>query len=265
MENEVDYSRFYYKEKVPPPPSPPPIGTHEEDATFPYAEHNVIYEEKSKKRKKKGNGKKVVFGFFVLLLCFGLAFFCSDFFGKGFLTDAIGKAFSGETYEYYFVASPASSRYVAYADSLGVKQKGGGGYVMSGEQCWVAYAVYTDRTVASGVAMKNKSTEIYTVKYKTKNDLAKSIDALVKETEKNIADWEKGTISEAELSFSIQTQKESFGELKDAYTDNKRSLVDLIYDGLDSFTPSVTDKITQLSDMRYFLCCVIYSAQSVFS
>lgn len=260
MQEEVDYTRFYYNKKGEPVLSQP-ISV-EDDIEEGREDHRGL---KPRKARKKGKGKKLFFGFTVLLLCFGLVFFLADFFGKGFLTDVIGRAFSGQTYEYYFVASPASSRYVAYADSLNVKQKGGGGYIIGEEEWWVAYAVYTDRTSASQVSIKNAATEIYTVKFASKDDLAKSVDTLIKELELTIEKWEKGTIGEAEISAVLLSKKEDFGCLKETYSDNKLGLIELICDGLDDFSLSKTEKITGLSSMRYFLCCVAYSAHTVFS
>lgn len=258
MSDEVNYSRFYYKgrpeETRPSPPDDDP------------RTHRVDYDEPKRNREKRKNGvgKKFFFGAFVILVCFGLVFVFADFFGKGFLTDAVSKAFSGETYEYFFVATPASSRYVAYADSIAVKQKGGGGYIIEEDERRVAYAVYTDGATASSVSLKNSSTEIYTVKYSSKDKLAHSIDDLVISLEKAVFDWEKGNVTEAELTTILQSEKETFGTLKQEYSDNKIGLIDLVIDGLGSFSPSATEKITQLSRLRYFTCCVVYSAYSIY-
>ncbi len=262
MRDEVDYSRFYYAYQKGPssegdirPPTRP-----DEDKTD--------WEERRKKKEKSKRGKrgrKVLSTFFILLFSFGLVFFCADFFGKGFLTDAVERMFSGKTYEYHFVVKSASSRYTAYACSLDVRQGGGGGYIIGEEEYLVAYSVYTDKTTAIGVQMKNKDTEVYSVKFKTKDDFASEVDSLICELEKGISDWEKGTCNESELSALLRAEKETFESKSVTLDGQKKGLADLITDGLGGFDLSVTEKITQLTKLRYFLCCVVYSAQAVFS
>lgn len=256
MQDEVDYTRFYYRgradssdqgesEKTSPPPF---IG-----CSGPKRKHG---------KKKAG---KVVFTLFVVFLSFALVFFAADFFGKGFLTEGVKKAFSGVTYEYHFVVTPASSRYVAYAGSLKVRQGGGGGYVIGSEDYYVAYSVYTDKTAALAVQNKNQSTEIYTVKYRSKEELARQVDVLVADLEKSVSDWDRGAISETDVTTVLRANKEIFSGYRTVYADKKLSLVELIIEGLDDFSLSATEKITQLSKLRYFMCCVVLSAKDVFA
>lgn len=256
MRDEVDYTKFYYERQRP---------TEKEDIVPPtHPEINEVRSFKKRGGGKKGKKGRVLLYFVTILLCFGLVFFLADFFGKGFLSDAVTKAFSGETYEYYFVVEPASSRFTAYAAGLEVRQGGGGGYIMGEEEYCVAYSVYTDKTTALGVQSKNKVTKIETVSYKSKDNLAKMVDNLVRDMEKYIADWERGTVTEADVTTVLRVHKELFEGEKVRCEGEKRSLIDLTVEGLDGFSLSATEKITQLGQLRYFLCCVVYSAQSVF-
>lgn len=252
----MDYSRFYYSSK------------DRQERTFSVEETPAQKADLSpvkKRRHKRGKGGKIFFTVFAVILCFVLVFFAADFFGKGFLTDAVQKALSGETYEYYFVAVPASSRNVAYASSLESRQGGGGGYIIGADEYYVAYSVYTDKTTALAVQTKNRTSEIYSVKYRSKDKLARKTDDLIQSLEKSISDWEKGTKSEADVSAVMRQQKEIFTSLAGEYTDKKLSLIELITEGLDGFSLSAVEKITQLSQLRYFMCCVVTSAKDVFS
>ncbi|MBO4539433.1 MAG: hypothetical protein J5781_04095 [Clostridia bacterium] len=256
MQDEVDYSRFYYRQK------------DKRERSFPEEETptpKVDFAPEKKRRNKRGKGGKILFTVFAVILSFVLVFFAADFFGKGFLTDAVQKALSGETYEYYFVAVPASSRNVAYASSLEARQGGGGGYVIGADEYYVAYSVYTDKTTALAVQTKNKTSEIYSVKYRSKDKLARKTDDLIVCLEKSVSDWEIGVKTEADVSAALRAQKELFEDLKGEYADKKLSLIELIAEGLDGFSLSAVEKITQLSQLRYFMCCVVTSAQDVFS
>ena len=254
MQDEVDYSRFYYKQKdrqehafpEGETPEPEPVGM-------------------PVKRRKRRKGGKAFFTMVSVVLMFALVFFVADFFGKGFLTDAIQNALSGETYEYYFVAVPASSRNVAYASSLEARQGGGGGYIIGADGYYVAYSVYTDKTTALAVQTKNRTSEIYSVKYRSKDKLARKTDDLIQSLEKSVSGWEKGIKSEADVGAVLREQKDNFTSLAGEYTDKKLSLIELITEGLEDFSLSAAEKKTQLSRLRYFMCCVVTSAKDVFS
>ena len=256
MQDEVDYSRFYYSRKD-------------------EREHNFSEEESpapapvaapvKKRIRGRKRGGKILFMALSVVLCFVLIFFAADFFGKGFLTDAVQNALSGATYEYYFVAVPASSRNVAYASSLEARQGGGGGYIIGTDEYYVAYSVYTDKTAALAVQTKNRTSEIYSVKYRSKDDLAGKVDGLIEALETCVSDWEKGVKNEADIGAVLRMQKEKFEAVKENYSDKKLSLIELITEGLGGFSLSAAEKITQLSQLRYFMCCVVTSAQDVFS
>ena len=250
----MDYTRFYYRGRTDPPDkcdeeraAPPPVVCS--------------------RPKRKGGRKKIgkaLFTVFVIFLSFALVFFAADFFGKGFLSEGVKKALSGTTYEYHFVVTAASSRYVAYAGSLEARQGGGGGYIIGSDDYYVAYSVYTDKTTALAVQNKNRSTEIYTVKYRSKEELARQVDVLISDLEKSVSDWDRGAIAETDVNTVLRANKEIFSGYKTDYTDKKLSLVELIVEGLDDFSLSATEKITQLSKLRYFMCCVVLSAKDVF-
>ena len=252
----MDYSRFYYRGR----PKESEGRENEPEGRSPF------YCAAPPRRKKRGKKKfgKAVFTLVVIVLSFSLVFFAADFFGKGVLSEWIKKALSGATYEYHFVVTPASSRYVAYAGSLEVRQGGGGGYIIGSDDYYVAYSVYTDKTTALAVQTKNRSTEIYTVKYRSKEELARQVDVLVSDLEKSVSDWDRGAIGETDVSAVIRANKEIFSGYRTDYTDKKSNLVELIVEGLDGFSLSATEKITQLSKLRYFMCCVVLSARDVF-
>ena len=91
------------------------------------------------------------------------------------------------------------------------------------------------------------------------------MDVLISDLEKSISDWDRGAISETDVTTVLRANKEIFSGYRTVYADKKLSLVELIIEGLDDFSLSATEKITQLSKLRYFMCCVVLSAKDVFA
>ncbi len=238
MPEKVDYSQFYYRREK--------------------EEKKPSEEEKEKKPKKKRRFFGTVA---VVLLCFALVFVCADFFGKGFLTEGLKKVFQGASYTYYVLAKPSVSRFTAYADSLEIKQKGGAGYVFCDDGYYVAYDVYPDKATALAVQKKNPSSTVYSLSYRTKQtDVAAELDLMVCDFSSALSSWEKGELTEGELTSLKNAYRTSLESRKPSCCDETcLSVLNLATDGLADFDFASCDKISVLSDMRYFLCCVVFS------
>lgn len=244
---EVDYSRFYYsreRNETPAPPEPDRGG-------------------------RKGGGKrrsgKPFLIFAVIAVVFAIVFLCADFFTEGKLIDSIAVTLRGNTYEYYLVASENSSRDLAYAQSLLVKQGGGGGYIISEkEKFLVIYAVYTERTEASSVASKNPNTFVHTVGFSGKNaKVFNAADKAVRGIADSVGKLESGGMTESEF-YGVLTdaRKEILAvktEIIDAGTAAEINLLEFIMGSIDGLEVSKGTRANFLSDVRYMLAGIVVS------
>lgn len=239
---EVDYSQFYYrregdKEKTPPP-----------------------------ERKKPKRSKRPLLVIFVLVLLFGIIFFAADLFTDGYILSSVKDALSKNDYEYYFVVTQVSGRDTAHAKSLLVRQGGGSGYIMTGEEGFlVVYSVYFERSEAEAVASKNTGTYVYAKGFSSDdrefyNTLGVCMGTLLSSSD----DLEKGTLSESEFFGRTEDAKNTLLSLKEKALDNNRSVVvnlaEYFISGLNGLDPGKDTRLKLLSDVRYLISGVASSA-----
>ncbi len=247
MSEEVDYSAFYYKKTE----GAVPTKVSEKGNT----------PEGKEKNKKSSKGKKILRTVFVLLLCGIAVFFCADFFGKGFLSDAVCSIFSEKTYTYYVVSENVSSRFVAYANSITVREKGGAGYIFTDDGYYVALSTYYDKQKGDAVRNKNSNSVVYSLQIRTKEEeLMSAIDDFVKDFCDGAEGLEKGEAGEGELTELSLRYLTVFETLREKYPEQE-GLFGLVKKGLEEFNFASTDRPGVLSSMRYLVCSVLFSAK----
>ena len=164
---------------------------------------------------------------------------------------------------YYFVVKNFDSRDKAYAQSLLVRQSGGGGYIYQKQNAYfVAYTLFADKEDAQSVASKNKDAQIIVKRLDAKK-YSEVIFAL-NELLSAALQFENGEIYESQFlekcnQIQSNIKKEKERAVKENASGHYTAILELFAGGLASLDVAGATRVQLLSDLRYILSSVIIS------